>query len=578
MYKGHGIVIAKVMNSAMKTIIFILSASIVFFGLTTCSAPEKKKWIKEEASIAKNQQAEIPQDNKFFPHQENWKEPENHGVFVLKSGGTKNCATSCHGGDLRGGSSKISCFSCHKNNYPHEKNWTQLDNHGKKYLESKESCSTKCHGQDLKGGLSQISCTKCHTIYPHSSSFGEKSHGQIAKEAGIKATCATNCHGQDLSVKVTDKSCLDCHTKEDFPEIFVPENPTNPTPVKFHTQSDWTNPKVHGVEGVMKKGGIYSDNTEGLNSCKGCHGGNLTGGGETPSCLDCHEQSGENKSHRHIPSHINRDEWTFKHKHGAEYLSDKKSCATSCHGEDLKGGLSGTSCTKCHNLFPHPEGFADPDAHKEIAKKSILSCATDCHGKDLKNNIINGSNCYSCHSEGDFFNTPNTQPIPSPSLSHKVNWSEPTEHGKHVLNNGGLYGDGVTNCRGCHGGDLGGSQLTDMSCSVCHEPLLSHLDRKEWTFNFKHGKNYLENKKNCTTTCHGEDLKGGLSSTSCTKCHKIYPHPTGWLDMDSNDFHLNFANKKTCATGCHAPNGDVKIDPKKCIECHGDDNPFEVYK
>ncbi len=100
-------------------------------------------------------------------HPEGWnvENAENfHGTKVLEIGYT-SCET-CHGADLQGGKSGKSCHECHQT-YPHQESWVQYDNdanHGA-YVENSdptaEDCK-KCHGADLSGGKSGISCFDCH--------------------------------------------------------------------------------------------------------------------------------------------------------------------------------------------------------------------------------------------------------------------------------------------------------------------------------------------------------------------------------------------------------------------------------
>lgn len=89
---------------------------------------------------------------------------EFHGAKVI-SAGYQSCKT-CHGEDLTGGETQISCFECHQT-YPHLENWNQLgssDFHGQFIREdnwSLASCQS-CHGEDNLGGKSGSSCYACH--------------------------------------------------------------------------------------------------------------------------------------------------------------------------------------------------------------------------------------------------------------------------------------------------------------------------------------------------------------------------------------------------------------------------------
>ena len=101
-------------------------------------------------------------------------------------------------------------------------------------------------------------------------------------------------------------------------------------------------------------------------------------------------------------------------------------------------------------------------------------------------------------------------------------------------------------------------------------------------------------KESCQS-CHGEDYQGGTSGVSCysSGCHSVYPHPIGFGDAGSANFHNNFiadvqswdilncqschgtdyagkgVSDKNCLT-CHTKSGG----PENCMTCHGSgDNP-----
>lgn len=89
-----------------------------------------------------------------------------HGKKVLASG-YESCK-SCHGADFKGGKSGSSCYgsNCHST-YPHQPEWNNFDHpnsHGA-YVKTNmgiiENCK-KCHGANLRGGSSGVSCYSCH--------------------------------------------------------------------------------------------------------------------------------------------------------------------------------------------------------------------------------------------------------------------------------------------------------------------------------------------------------------------------------------------------------------------------------
>ncbi|MBN1350442.1 hypothetical protein JXJ21_13590 [candidate division KSB1 bacterium] len=100
-------------------------------------------------------------------HPDGWREKVSedfHGTKVLEAGYTS--CKNCHGNDLAGGESEVSCFQCHIT-YPHVSGWTLIgasEFHGN-YIRGKNwsmaSCQ-KCHGDDYRGGRSKSSCFDCH--------------------------------------------------------------------------------------------------------------------------------------------------------------------------------------------------------------------------------------------------------------------------------------------------------------------------------------------------------------------------------------------------------------------------------
>jgi predicted CxxxxCH...CXXCH cytochrome family protein len=56
-------------------------------------------------------------------------------------------------------------------------------------------------------------------------------------------------------------------------------------------------------------------------------------------------------------------------------------CAT-CHAKQFTGGTSGVACSKCHQYYPHPAGFASPSGHPQYlyAQNYPLSQCKACHG------------------------------------------------------------------------------------------------------------------------------------------------------------------------------------------------------
>ncbi len=83
------------------------------------------------------------------------------------------------------------------------------------------SACTQCHGTELTGGISNVSCTSCHLGGPtsaHPLEWGEDiltNHGRYAVENGFAGCRNVWCHGNNLQgVQDSGPSCRECH---DFP-------------------------------------------------------------------------------------------------------------------------------------------------------------------------------------------------------------------------------------------------------------------------------------------------------------------------------------------------------------------------
>jgi len=106
-------------------------------------------------------------------HPSDWNDPnfENSHMAKISVTGTEECK-SCHGGiekhDYFGGSSSVSCYECHAggpSGHPAFDIWvsspTNTEFHGK---DDKGRCK-ECHGQNLRGGITEVSCYTCHEIF-----------------------------------------------------------------------------------------------------------------------------------------------------------------------------------------------------------------------------------------------------------------------------------------------------------------------------------------------------------------------------------------------------------------------------
>ncbi|EKD41883.1 MAG: cytochrome c family protein, partial [uncultured bacterium] len=447
-------------------------------------------------------------------HPENWSAPENHGVFVLKN--EKESCRKCHGEDLQGGVTGSSCYnsSCHTT-YPHPELWGKGENHGLFALsEGKIDCQ-KCHGEDLKGGISNVTCStaSCHTSYPHASDWKQpENHGIFALQKS-KEECK-KCHGDDLKGGISNVTCFNssCH-------------------VSYPHAPDWKQPENHGLFAL----------SNGKVDCQKCHGADLKGGISNVSCSSssCHT------------SYPHSEQWSAGLSHGLFALTNGKVDCQKCHGDDLKGGISNISCStsSCHTTYPHAPQWKESINHGSFVLANGKADCQKCHGDDLKGGISNIS-CSSCHTV----------------YPHEQNWKQPENHGVSAL------ASNKVDCQKCHGDDLQGG-ISNVSCFTCH-PAYPH-QAANWPTYQGHGLNILATlgkDKNSCKPCHGEDFKGGISNVSCYQCHTNYPHPAGFKKSDVHGPLAFGAGKESCDSNfCHASDfeGNAPYVPG-CVSCHAD--------
>jgi hypothetical protein len=147
--------------------------------------------------------------------------------------------------------------------------------HAPAALRAIDTC-TQCHGQDLNGGISKVSCNLCHLggpghvhpvewdIHGH---FGYALHGGYVQQHGAQACANIYCHGANLEgVAGSGPSCSSCHMGGPF---------------EIHPQV-WRNDiTLHG-------GWVLQNGTAGCRNAT-CHGPQLQGVFLSgPGCNDCH--------------------------------------------------------------------------------------------------------------------------------------------------------------------------------------------------------------------------------------------------------------------------------------------------
>ncbi|HZW36110.1 MAG TPA: CxxxxCH/CxxCH domain-containing protein [Candidatus Deferrimicrobiaceae bacterium] len=388
-------------------------------------------------------------------------------LTYLANSGISSC-TECHGADLSGGTSKVSCFgnpsSCHHGPVA---GWSATPpaahEHGAAAKRPSEgsgfaSCQI-CHGVGFSGGGSQVSCFTCHGVdAPHSASPWRASAGSTythttTAETGNAAVCA-QCHFPGSpnnpanhpatpAPAGTAPGCFNntlCHG-----EIPVPNPVPNPAP--HPVGNAWvTTPPAGQPHGGGTK--AVASSTTGFPSCQVCHGTGIdfAGGVSGVSCYTCH---GVSAPHSAGPWRASAGS-TYTHTTTAE-TGNAAVCAF-CH---FPGSLNNPAnhpaapapagtvpgCfnnTLCHgeipvpNPVPHPAPYND-NTHYHVAAGTFATACGACHdlaapsskagpacGTCHAASPLTALNCTSCHAAPPDGNAPAGAAYPNIAGAHST--------------------------------------------------------------------------------------------------------------------------------------------------------------
>jgi hypothetical protein len=210
-------------------------------------------------------------------HPDGWL--EGHGAYALPDG---SLCVDCHGEDLTGGISQVSCSSasyngqsCHANGPAfHPDDWldkSSADFHKYGYSSDPSACQF-CHDVTQPDTPPVYNCLDCHfsedgtrrvpagSLYSHGSSTGHDSF------TGADADVCISCHEVNNRFGY-EPFCHNCH--------------------EIHPETNWAQRIVHGTAAKQSAGSMT-----GFSTCASCHGEDFDGGVSGVSCLsasDCHQ-------------------------------------------------------------------------------------------------------------------------------------------------------------------------------------------------------------------------------------------------------------------------------------------------
>ncbi len=491
----------------------------------------------------------------------------------IANGGSSSC-TECHGSDLTGGISRVSCFGnpagCHHGPIA---GWVAVSpatqNHGvsaKKAPGSSgfDSCRI-CHGSNFAGTTSAPSCfdlPACHgagIVSPHPAKPWRAGAGSLYDHVTTDNANASVCYG--------------CHAYTGTANPNNPHDPPTPAPVgtapgcfngtMCHNQAGhpagWTAtspaPQPHGD--AAKRDGTVAG--QGFPYCQTCHGDNFAGGSVSVSCFTCH---GVNAPHSPKP-------WRGSpYTHTTTVEAGNAPACYTCHAytgspnprnphDPPTPAPVGTApgCyngTMCHNDASHAVPFFDNTAHTQATTASFTSDCGSCHAVTGTSPVSGAPLCTSCHitDPRDVTNCTSCHSNP-PSGSSTAYPNVGGAHSAHIALNGAG---------------------TAVSCSTCHNGLgsgtLSHYDRTRptrvspasvafvTTYNAETGSSAFDNSSllRCTNvSCHGGQATpnwqtGSITVTSqCTSCHAS---GTGQYNSYNSGEHGINSSHSNC-TNCH---------------------------
>jgi predicted CxxxxCH...CXXCH cytochrome family protein len=512
----------------------------------------------------------------------------------IANGGSSSC-TECHGSDLSGGTSRVSCFGntagCHHGSIA---GWVAVSpaaqNHGisaKKAPGSSGFVSCRiCHGSDFSGGGAKVSCFTCHGVSaPHPSRPWRAGAGSLYDHVTTDNANASVCY--------------DCHAYTGTANPNNPHVPTSPASAgtapgcyngtMCHNQAGhpagWaaTSPAAQPHGDAAKKDGTVAG--QGFPYCQSCHDANFTGGTANVSCFTCH---GVNAPHSPKP-------WRGSpYSHTTTVEAGNVSVCYVCHAYTGSPNPrnphvpptpapTGTApgCyngTMCHNsaTAPHATGTAWTVAgtgfHGTDAKADLTYCQ-GCHGTPGTIDFNGGSAstaCSTCHTAAKAHPTDwqGSRTINGVTISHRTSGNRTAACG--ICHNVAAAGAGpnpsapscfsasFTNASGqartCHSGGPGQAshavpffdntahtQATTASftsdCGNCHAVT---------------GTSPVSGAPLCTS-CHITDPR---DVTNCTSCHAnppsgastAYPNVGG---AHSKHIALNGAGTPISCDTCH---------------------------
>ncbi len=530
-------------------------------------------------------------------HFEGWL--EDHGPIAASD---EALCVLCHGKDLDGGISSVSCSSasyggqgCHASGPGlHPEDWLNKNASGStwhadayraRFEPAGIDCET-CHSPPALDDPDGGKCVICHfdvegSRSPDGWTHGSGDHGAFAgsPEEAVCVTChevnnrfgnGPFCHNCHLSVSVPhadgwlDKSAPDFHAQAYSPADYscsICHDPSQPdTPPGYvcldcHFSEDGSQRVPAGTSYVH---GERSQEHKAFSA------------GEAQVCINCHDineqygnQGGCHNCHAlvEVPHTSGWMDKSAEDFHAQAYSPSSDSCST-CHDPSQPDTPPGYVCLDCHfsedgsQRVPAGSGYTHGDtsnAHKGFTTGEAQVCI-NCHDTNQQNGNQDG--CHNCHALVE--------------VPHTSGWMDKPAADFHAR----AYSPSSDSCSTCHDP----SQPDTPPGYVCLDCHFSEdgSQRVPAGSGYVHGERSQEHKAfsageaQVCINCHDTNQQNG-NQDGCHNCHALVevPHTSGWMDKSAADFHAQAYSPAdySCNT-CHDPSQPDTPPGYVCLDCH----------
>ncbi|ABC82846.1 CxxxxCH/CxxCH domain c-type cytochrome [Anaeromyxobacter dehalogenans] len=518
----------------------------------------------------------------------------------------------CHPGTVNGDGTVNVAGGMHVDgtvqvNQFHPVNWMEPTAHGYAANRDLASCRT-CHGEDLAGGGTGISCAACHGAgWQSNCTFchgdANRAVNQPAPPVGTQGELGTAAPAVGAHLAHVQAGtlrgplpCSECHTV-----------PTDLTHVTGAVELTWGPLAMAGGAAPAYQGGACASTY--------CHGATLAAGGtnqaprwttvdgtqaacgtchglppppphaQLSNCGACHPETVDAAGHlrldggKHMNGALERSEthpagWNDPAQHGYAANAGLASCRT-CHGADLEGGTSGVSCSACHGsgwqsncTFCHgdPSRSVNPAAPPVGTRGQALTTdrAVGAHEAHvLGGPLARPLGCAECHVQpADLSHVDGTPAVTWGTLARAGAaapvWNGATCAGTYC--HGATLGAGGANvapvwtvvdgtqaaCGACHGAPPPPPHVANADCGRCHD-------------------GYTATSVNVATHVNGAL---DVNAMACTSCHGDASRAIGAAAPPVGTRGETTTTDR--AVGAHQAHvqGSAIARPFDCDECH----------